>query len=389
MSSEPFQPIPESTQVHVDRLLGAQVGEYQVKDRLSEGRLGTLYRAHQSATGKPVTIEALRAERIGNDEEARAANAIGNRGIATVLGFGELPDGRRYRVMENLEGESLDQVVRRRGRLPPAETSKVLDQVAVVLEAAHAWGIVHGNLGASSVFVVGAEVKLLDFGLANRPVTPQADLAALGALGFTLLSGRELRDGAPPALSSGIPELFDRFLRELIEQRIKNATEVRKELTALFLDAPVIPPTRPKRSRVVPLVAFAGVVTAAIGAALFFWPPEPAAPVEVLAPVPEEEADVLVQDEPPETQPTEPGQPRLTPTVPRAPKGVPTAQALYEQSTRLEGLLRKRARPGDDIQQALFVLNKLRLRLSGSPSVEDRKEVAHQLAGWRRSYLRP
>ena len=116
MSSEPFQPIPESTQVHVDRLLGAQVGEYQVKDRLSEGRLGTLYRAHQSATGKPVTIEALRAERIGNDEEARAANAIGNRGIATVLGFGELPDGRRYRVMENLEGESLDQVVRQIGR---------------------------------------------------------------------------------------------------------------------------------------------------------------------------------------------------------------------------------------------------------------------------------
>lgn len=387
MSSEPFHPLPDSTQVHVDRLLGAQVGEYQVTDRVCEGRLGTIYAAQQPATGKQVTLEALRAERIGNDEEARAANAIGCRGIATVLGFGELPDGRRYRVMERLEGESLDQVMQRRGRLSPSETSKLLDQVAVVLEAAHAWGIVHGNLGFSSVFLVRAEVKLVDFGLANRSVTPQIDLAALGALGFALLTGQELRDGATLPQGKGIPELFDRLLRELVEQRLENATAVRKELASLCLDA-VMPPQRARRSRAFPLVAVASVLAVAFGAAIFCWPREPVAPVEIPLPVLEEEADVVLPEEPPAPQPLETGEPRFTPTAPRTVKAVPTAQVLYVQTTKLEALLRKRARPGDDVDQALFVLNKQRLRLTGNPSLEDRREVARQLAGWRRSYLR-
>ncbi|MBS1153937.1 MAG: hypothetical protein H6Q89_5635 [Myxococcaceae bacterium] len=43
---------------------------------------------------------------------------------------------------------------------------------------------------------------------------------------------------------------------------------------------------------------------------------------------------------------------------------------------------------GDDVDQALYVLNKQRLRLTGSPTEQDRKDVAQQLAGWRRSYLR-
>ena len=67
---------------------------------------------------------------------------------------------------------------------------------------------------------------------------------------------------------------------------------------------------------------------------------------------------------------------------------MPSARVLMEEISRLEARLRKQARPGDDLDPALFVLNKQRLRLSGSPNELDRKDVARQLAGWRRSYLR-
>jgi hypothetical protein len=58
-----------------------------------------------------------------------------------------------------------------------------------------------------------------------------------------------------------------------------------------------------------------------------------------------------------------------------------------EEISRLDSRFRQQVRPGDDIDGALYVLNKQRLRLSGSPTEQDRKDVARQLAGWRRSYL--
>jgi hypothetical protein len=54
----------------------------------------------------------------------------------------------------------------------------------------------------------------------------------------------------------------------------------------------------------------------------------------------------------------------------------------------LEMRLRKEVRPGDDFDQGMFVLNKQRLRLAGSPTPEDRAEVARQLRAWRLSYLK-
>ncbi len=387
--SVPYQPIPDATQAHVDRLIGTQVGGHQVLARVTEGRLGTIYRGQQVATGKPVTIEVLRSELVGDDEAAKAANAIKVAGIATVLGFGDLPDGRRYRVMELLEGESLGQ----RLRLTPQETAHVLDQLAIVLEAAHAWAIVHGSLGPSSVFLNAGSVKVIDFGLAKRKVSPQDDLKALGALGFAMLRGEELHDGAPPPPSAAIPAPLQGLLRDLMEGRESNATSLRKSLApvSLTLDAPpaLLPP---KKSRAG--VIAAGILALAAGAAIFFWPAEQPAPEAEVSATPEEtEAAIEALDEPPEPQPPEePNQPGEPPRAVRprpAARPVPSAKALSEQTSRLEALLRKQARPGDDVEQALYVLNKQRLRLSGSPTLEDRKEVARQLAGWRRSYLRP
>jgi serine/threonine-protein kinase len=435
VAKEPCQPIPEATLAHVDRLIGARLGEYQVLEKAGEGRFGTLYRGSQPATGQQVTIQVLRAELRGNDEEAKAAKAIGCAGIASVLGFGTVPDGRRYRVFERLDGVSLAELVERRGRLGPEEVSVLVARVAGVLEAAHAWGIAHGCLDLSNVFVVGSAVKVIDFGLAKQPATAEGDLKALGALGFALLTGEELVDRAPPPLDGSIPELLDRLLRELLEKRLSNATEARKEFEALqgLLDAPAgresagpltqqtavdarpmgeaargraataAPKATARRRTMAAIVA--GVVLV-VGGGLGAWSwlgsssGDEAAEnddeydFEAAAAEEAEQAAGGEQSSAGPRLPEQRGPPEASPDSPRphskrakSVRSVPSVKALSDEIGRLEARLRKEARPGEDLSQALFMLNKQRLRLTGSPTVADRQDVARQLAGWRRSYL--
>lgn len=392
------EPIPDSTQAHVDRLVGARVGDYLVLTRQAEGRFGTLYRAQVIATGKPVTLQALRTLREGNDEEARAANAIKCANIAEVFAFGELPDGRRYRVMEPLEGESLEQELQRRGKFEPKDAVLVLQELSSVLQASHAWMIPHGGLGLTSVLRVGGSLKVIDFGIVHG-VKPEVDLQSLGALGFALLTGKEL-EGAPPPLGSGIPEWVDRLFRELFENRVPDATTAKRELGELLTTSSLQPAlksteVKQKKSRAPLAVVAVLVVLAAVGGVLALGGVESEAP----APEPDvlDEVDEIPEPgepepaavTPTEVQPT-PGEPTKVPStgVRKTPRAVPSAQALMEEISRLEGRLMKKTKPGDDIDQAMFVLNKQRLRLTGNVSEADRRDVAKQLSGWKRSYLR-
>ncbi len=370
----PFEPIPDRTHVGGgDRLLGATVGAYRVLEHVMEGRLGTLYRAQDIANGTPVTLEVLRTGRVGNDEEARAANAIGCAGIAEVHAFGQLPDERRWRVMERLGGESLEQVMQR-GPLAAREVVRVLNEVAGVLQASHAWAITHGLLGPSSVWLVDGGVKVIDFGL-MKAAAREVDLQALGALGFALLAGREI-EGAPPAVG---PEPLDRLLRDLHEKRVVDATVAKRELEQMLITAP----TKPARRSGLPFVL--AVLAIAVGAGAFFLSRDEVVVAEPAV------ADVSIDEEliEPEEAPVVPDAvaTRPVPRVVKQPRPVPSAQTLQELTSKLEAQLRKKARPGDDLDQALFVLNKQRLRLTGNPSEAERREVARQLAGWRRSYL--
>ncbi len=406
MATEPFQPIPQTTQPHVDPLVGSQVGALDVGELVAEGRFGTLYRARRRASGQDVTLQVLRMGLEGNDHEVRAVNAIKSTGIAEVFDFGELPDGRRYRVMERVEGESLDQRVMRGEKFAPAEVVQVLGLVAEVLQAAHAWALPHGSLGLSSVFVFNGAVKLIDFGVAKQKATVEGDLHALGTLGFTLLAGEEPGERPPPPVDSGIPGGLDRLLSELLEGRVKDATTARRAFTLVTtrIEATAPPAARPtaaaapastptgRRSRV-PLVVgvlvllliggrAAGLVFARAPTTENATPPDDGLTLdEALASGPDGPPE-------PETEPTqaEPRPPRST--AQHRTKAVPTALALMNEIARLESRFRQQARGSDDGVQALNVLNQQRLRLAGTPSERDRKDVARQLAGWRRSYLR-
>lgn len=209
---------------------GTQVGEYTVGALLGAGACGAVYRATHTIIGKAAAIKVLNARFAHDDhmvtrfvEEARAVNRIGHPDIIDIFGFGELPDGRHYSVMEFLNGETLGQRLQQ-GPLSLAETLRVLQPVARALDAAHAAGVAHRDVKPENIFLQRSDdttrTRLLDFGIAKLNVdgdsptdtgtgatlgTPsymapeqcvgknvdhRADIYAFGVVAFECLSGR-------------------------------------------------------------------------------------------------------------------------------------------------------------------------------------------------------
>ncbi len=260
-STDDFE-APEAP-VDPDLVPGQRVGEYEVDGRLGQGAFGTVFRAVHPLIGKVVAIKVL-ARKFSVDPEmvsrfiaeARAVNQIRHRHIIDIFSFGQLEDGRHYYVMEYLDGEPLDAVIEREGRMSLAAAIPVLRAIGRALDAAHAKGIAHRDLKAENVFLGrdpdGAVFpKLLDFGIAKllapeeghkhktrtgtpvgtpyymspeqcrgRDVDHRTDLYAFGVLAYRMITGeypldaddymsvliRQLSDAPRPA-SELVPEI--------------------------------------------------------------------------------------------------------------------------------------------------------------------------------------
>ena len=159
-------------------LVGKKVSHYRVLQVLGGGGMGVVYKAEDLKLGRRVAIKFLPAELASDpnaferlEREARAASALEHPNICPIYELGE-HEGQPFIVMQLLEGQSLQERIETAGQQKkPLPTSEMLDlalQIVAGLEAAHTKGIIHRDVKPANIFITnGAEVKILDFGLAK------------------------------------------------------------------------------------------------------------------------------------------------------------------------------------------------------------------------------
>ena len=154
-------------------MIGSVVSHYRVVDRLGAGGMGVVYRAEDLRLGRHVamkflpesaTADPLATERF--QREARTTSALNHPNICTLHDVGE-HDGRRFIVMELIDGATLDKVLGA-GALPVDRVIDISINVADALDAAHSEGILHRDIKPGNIFITKrGQVKVVDFGLAK------------------------------------------------------------------------------------------------------------------------------------------------------------------------------------------------------------------------------
>jgi serine/threonine-protein kinase len=163
-------------------LIGRTLGHYRIVEKIGEGGMGEVYRAHDETLDRDVAIKVLPAsvaqdpERIGRFErEAKAVAKLDHPNILAIHDFGT-DDGVTYSVTELLEGETLRERLDE-AALPWRRAAEVAASIADGLAAAHSKGIIHRDLKPENVFITSdRRVKVLDFGLAKVEEGPIEEL---------------------------------------------------------------------------------------------------------------------------------------------------------------------------------------------------------------------
>lgn len=198
-------------------VLGKQT-KYKILRTLGEGGMGTVYLAEHSVMGRQVAIKAIREDYVANPEavirfqnEVRAAAKLSHRNIVTAHDA-EQSDGHHFLVMEYVPGESLTEVVRRKGRLGITHACNYIFQIAQGLKHAHKLKMVHRDIKPSNLMrTPEGIVKILDFGLARMSeVHPEAnDITSTGTMMGTVdfVSPEQARDAKSADIRSDLYSL--------------------------------------------------------------------------------------------------------------------------------------------------------------------------------------
>jgi serine/threonine-protein kinase len=149
-------------------------GRYRVVRKLGGGGMADVYLCEDLTLGRHVAIKVL-LQRYLNDptfverfrREAKAAAGLNQQNLVAIYDWGEV-DGTYYIAMEYVEGETLKDLIRRRGRLSGNEAVAVTMQLLAAVDFAHRSGIVHRDIKPQNVMLDrGGTVKVMDFGIAR------------------------------------------------------------------------------------------------------------------------------------------------------------------------------------------------------------------------------
>jgi serine/threonine-protein kinase len=273
-------------------------GKYRIIDEIGRGGMGVVYNAEDTTLARRVAIKVLPEIFTGDPErmarferEAKILASLNHPNIATIHGLEET-DGKRFLIMELVEGDTLAERIGR-GPLPVEETLKICLQITEGMEAAHEKGIIHRDLKPSNVKTTpDGKVKILDFGLAKafyegtaasdlsksptitgqmtepgvilgtaaymspeqakgRPADKRTDIWAFGCILFECLTGKRAFEGEtltetmaailkeepawkalPAATPWRIKDLLHRCLQKDPKQRLRDMGDARLEIEA-------------------------------------------------------------------------------------------------------------------------------------------------------------
>ncbi len=269
-------------------LIGQRLGPFLIEKELGSGAMGTVFLGSYSKTGQLVALKVMLPGMGSSDSaserferEGAILKQLNHPNIVRLFGIGKY-QGTRYYAMEYIEGETLDKVLARKGRLTWEEVVDLGKQLCAALQHAADKGVIHRDLKPSNLMIAkDGTLKLTDFGIAKdldqtgltatnctvgtaaymspeqckgeRELTHKSDLYSLGIVFYELVTGRKpfTADNAmemflqhvqgkferPSRLVLDLPPWFDTLICQMMEkkpeQRPYNAAKVAEALNTI------------------------------------------------------------------------------------------------------------------------------------------------------------
>ncbi|MBR1584713.1 MAG: protein kinase [Clostridia bacterium] len=242
---------------------------YELVEFVGKGGMALVYRAVDHRTGHSVAVKILRPEFNQDAEfssrferEATTASKMSHHNIVNLLDVGQ--DGDiRYLVMEYVKGQTLKEVIRQKGALPPSVAAQIGIRILSALQHAHNNGIIHRDIKPQNVLVhADGHIKVADFGIArvagantissedsvmgsvhyfspeqakNESVTFASDLYSVGVCLYEMMTGQPPFDGETPVavalqhinakprpmseINPTVPPAMERVVEKAMEKR--------------------------------------------------------------------------------------------------------------------------------------------------------------------------
>lgn len=268
-------------------LVGKQFGPFKVEKEIGSGAMGAVFRGVDD-NGRRVAIKIIAPALASNERaverflrESNVLKRLHHPNIARYLGSGRYR-GSPFYIMEFIQGESLDHILARRGRITWEEVVDIGKQLCGALQAAHDAGVIHRDLKPSNLMILpDGTVKLTDFGIAKdldavgltathstlgtaaymspeqcrgaKDINFKSDLYSMGVMFYELVTGKKPftsdnpmdvflmhvkgKFARPSTFVMDLPVWLDTLICQLMEKspddRPFNATKVAEELDSI------------------------------------------------------------------------------------------------------------------------------------------------------------
>lgn len=248
-----------------NRWVGRQLEGYQILEFISEGGMGSVYKARQISMDRLVAIKILNEKLVQNKDfierfllEAKAAGRLNHVHIIQVYEVG-MNNGTYYFSMEFVDGPTVGRLLRDKGRILVEDSLDIIGPIAEALDFAHKNSLIHRDIKPENIMICSTgQVKLADLGLARNPkdemvdlvdgkkivwgtpsyMSPEqamghnldgrSDLYSLGATWYHMIAGN------PPFAGNTDPEIMGHHISTPVPSLSDKITDISRDVVAIL-----------------------------------------------------------------------------------------------------------------------------------------------------------